>query len=153
MLTRSQVARRLGKSVATVRRIEGVLLAPMRDRRGIYRFEEDEVADLVRDIDRGDVSLWQEMSDATEEGCSRLTTDTRERDSRAHDVGATTQQADALERQNKAAAERISKLEHENQSLRSQARNLSRLLVAVSSAAELEALPHEILVSLLECAD
>src|SRR4051812_35685490 len=72
MLTRSQVARRLGKSVATVRRIEGILLAPARDRRGVYRFDPADVDDLARDIACGDVSLWQELSDAAHGGQSRL---------------------------------------------------------------------------------
>ena len=51
MLTRPQVAKRLGKSVATVRRMEGNELFPTRDERGIYRFDPDEV-ERVAQADR-----------------------------------------------------------------------------------------------------
>jgi len=53
MLTRSQVARRLGKSVATVRRLEGMELYPRRDWRGVWRFDEAEVGALQRKMDAG----------------------------------------------------------------------------------------------------
>ena len=43
MLTRSDVAKRLGKCIATVRRMEGVELHPVRDERGVNRFDPDEV--------------------------------------------------------------------------------------------------------------
>jgi hypothetical protein len=43
MLTRSQVARRLGKSIATVRRMEGSELHPWKDDAGVHRFDPDEV--------------------------------------------------------------------------------------------------------------
>jgi hypothetical protein len=46
MLTRSQVAAILGKSVATVRRMEGVELHPKRNRAGVHLFDPDEVATL-----------------------------------------------------------------------------------------------------------
>ena len=49
MLTRSGVARRLGKSIATVRRMEGVELHPTRDERGVHRFDPDEVERIARD--------------------------------------------------------------------------------------------------------
>lgn len=37
------VAKRLGKSIATVRRMEGIELHPARDERGVHRFDPDEV--------------------------------------------------------------------------------------------------------------
>src|SRR5215471_18614202 len=43
MLTRGQVAKRLGKSIATVRRLEGVELHPQRDAGGVLRFDAREV--------------------------------------------------------------------------------------------------------------
>lgn len=43
MLTRSQVAHRLGKSIATVRRMEGELLFPVVDGQGVHRFDAEEV--------------------------------------------------------------------------------------------------------------
>ena len=48
MMTRGQVARRLGKSIATVRRMEGHLLHPWCDSHGIYRFSNAEVERLAR---------------------------------------------------------------------------------------------------------
>lgn len=48
MLTRSGVAKRLGKSIATVRRMENVELHPVRDARGVLRFAEDEVDRVAR---------------------------------------------------------------------------------------------------------
>ena len=63
-MTRQQVAKRLGKSVATVRRIEGVLLHPARDARGIRRFGDEEVEELARRIESGAVTVWQELSRA-----------------------------------------------------------------------------------------
>ena len=43
MLTRASVAKRLGKSIATVRRMEGIELHPIVDERGIHWFEVCEV--------------------------------------------------------------------------------------------------------------
>ena len=47
-LTRSQVARRLGKSVATVRRLESRVLHPKRGRSGAWLFDSDDVERLAR---------------------------------------------------------------------------------------------------------
>jgi hypothetical protein len=60
-MTRQQVAKRLGKSLATVRRLEGGRLHAVADARGVHHFDPDEVEALARDIDRGDVVLWQEL--------------------------------------------------------------------------------------------
>ncbi|MEO8184208.1 MAG: hypothetical protein ABI895_35760 [Deltaproteobacteria bacterium] len=51
MLTRTQVARRLGKSLATVRRLEGAQLHPHVDANGVHRFEVREVELLARRLD------------------------------------------------------------------------------------------------------
>jgi hypothetical protein len=58
-MTRKQVALRLGKSVATVRRIEGVLLYPARDARGVHHFDVSEVDALARRVKNGHVHLCQ----------------------------------------------------------------------------------------------
>jgi|GEM_PF-2169693 len=50
MLTRSQVAKRIGRSLATVRRLEGSALHPEVDSRGIHRFDEREVAAVARSV-------------------------------------------------------------------------------------------------------
>jgi hypothetical protein len=57
MLTRIQVARRLRRSIATVRRIEGLYLHPVVDWRGVHRFYPDEVRSLAQDLRDGLVSL------------------------------------------------------------------------------------------------
>lgn len=48
MMTRSQVAKRLGKSIATVRRMEGHELHPTKDERGFNRFDPSEVEAVAR---------------------------------------------------------------------------------------------------------
>jgi hypothetical protein len=56
-MTRAQVARYLGRSIATVRRAEGRHLHPHRDAKGIFRFAPDEVRELRAALDRGQVRL------------------------------------------------------------------------------------------------
>jgi hypothetical protein len=48
MLTRSEVAKRLGKSIATVRRMEGRELQPQIDGDGVHLFDPAEVEDVAR---------------------------------------------------------------------------------------------------------
>lgn len=48
MLTRSGVAKRLGKSLATVRRMEGAELHPTRGSNGVHLFDPDEVDAVAR---------------------------------------------------------------------------------------------------------
>jgi hypothetical protein len=65
LLTRGQVARRLGLSLSTVRRMEGVQLKPIVGQRGIRYFEETEIQAVfvrvrrtrVPDDDRADGTL------------------------------------------------------------------------------------------------
>ena len=71
-MTRQQVARRLGKSLATVRRLEGIRLHPVRNVRGVHHFDPDEVEALVQDVSDGTVTLWQELGAGS--GVSRLGT-------------------------------------------------------------------------------
>lgn len=56
MLRRGQVAKRLKRSVSTVRRLEGRELFPIRDRRGVHLFYEDEVVEVMRRLAEGHVS-------------------------------------------------------------------------------------------------
>jgi hypothetical protein len=58
MLSRIEVARRIGKSVATVRRLEGVELHPRRDSYRVHRFSLDEVERLAEKIRRGFRLPW-----------------------------------------------------------------------------------------------
>ncbi len=53
MMTRGEVARRLGKSIATVRRMEGSVLHPRRDEQGVLRFSSEEVERVARGMRGG----------------------------------------------------------------------------------------------------
>lgn len=46
-MTRVQVAKSIGRSISTVRRLEGHVLHPVPDGRGVNRFDEAEVAELA----------------------------------------------------------------------------------------------------------
>jgi hypothetical protein len=151
MLTRSQVAKRLGKSVATVRRIEGILLAPVQDARGVYRFNADDVDDLARDIARGDVSLWEEIGAAADDGASRLVSSAEPRHSRTANLNL--ENTAPLRRQSDAATAQVAKLQRENRELLSFAQQLSRLVVEISSPAQLEALPAETVAVVIALAE
>jgi hypothetical protein len=52
VLTRSEVARRLNRSIATVRRLENLVLHPIRGRNGVRLFDPLEVEILVREPSR-----------------------------------------------------------------------------------------------------
>lgn len=54
VLTRSGVAKRLGRSIATVRRLEGRELFPVVDARGVHRFPDDQVHRLQARLRAGD---------------------------------------------------------------------------------------------------
>lgn len=51
----------MGKSIATVRRIEGVLLHPRQDARGIRHFDPKAVEALVKDVAEGTASLIPDL--------------------------------------------------------------------------------------------
>jgi hypothetical protein len=56
-MNRGEVARYLGKSIATVRRAEGQYLHPRRDARGVHQFDSHEVRELRQAAERGAVRL------------------------------------------------------------------------------------------------
>src|SRR5436190_6464805 len=66
MMTRGQVARRLGKSVATVRRMEGSQLHPRRDAGGVLRFNPAEVERVARAMRQGNLSTLSSASFRTD---------------------------------------------------------------------------------------
>lgn len=66
-MTRKQVADRLGRSLATVRRLEGALLHPHRDARGVHHFDRDEVEALAHDLIAGRISLGREQEAAVDD--------------------------------------------------------------------------------------
>ena len=53
MLTRNGVAKRLRRSIATVRRLEGRVLFPMLDDLGVHRFREEEVDGIAAQLAAG----------------------------------------------------------------------------------------------------
>ncbi|HEY0469904.1 MAG TPA: hypothetical protein VGC79_37215 [Polyangiaceae bacterium] len=67
-MTRKQVADRLGRSLATVRRLEGTLLHPQRDARGVHHFDRDEVEGLARDLNSGRISIGRNHASSTADG-------------------------------------------------------------------------------------
>jgi len=52
-MTRSEVAIRIGRSVSTVRRLEGVELFPSTDGSGVHHFDEWEVRNLIASMREG----------------------------------------------------------------------------------------------------
>jgi hypothetical protein len=64
LLTRGQVARRLGLSLSTVRRMEGVQLKPIVGERGVRYFEETEIQTVLVRVRRTRVSV-DERADGT----------------------------------------------------------------------------------------
>ena len=72
MLTRSQVARRIGRSLATVRRLEGKELHPRPDARGVNRFDPGEVDALAdRLMETGSVPALRDDEPPSAEGAYR----------------------------------------------------------------------------------
>jgi len=71
-LTRSQVARRLGKSLATVRRLEKRVLRPERGRSGTWLFDPDLVERLARNPElaagRGRSKWFEQRLGANDQG-------------------------------------------------------------------------------------
>lgn len=63
MITRSQVARRIGKSIATVRRLEGDKLHPTIGPRNIRLFDEGEVAAVAVSVQRSGCALAPDNRD------------------------------------------------------------------------------------------
>jgi hypothetical protein len=63
MLTRSEVARRIGRSVATVRRMEGRSLHPESGPRGVRNFDPDEVDYVAERIARSGRALDDDLPD------------------------------------------------------------------------------------------
>lgn len=59
MLTRSKVARRIGRSIATVRKMEGHSLHPVQGLNGVHIFDEDEVERVARRIRKTGRALWR----------------------------------------------------------------------------------------------
>jgi hypothetical protein len=81
MLTRSQVAQRLGKSIATVRRLEGSSLHPSRDRDGVHRFDAREVEWLVNGRRETALTPWQRARPTEEQqGNARWESDRQQRE-------------------------------------------------------------------------
>jgi uncharacterized small protein (DUF1192 family) len=73
LLSRAQVAQRIGASIATVRRLEGTLLHPIVDKDGTHRFDPKEVTALAASranqaLDRGAIRNDKPAPDARTRG-------------------------------------------------------------------------------------
>lgn len=123
MLTRSQVARRLGRSLATVRRLEGKELHPERDARGVHRFDPLEVAALGDRLTTSGSLLAAAASDPDDEQHNRwdethrlaeLTAEVDRLASQLSEAQRTARRATRdLERFTKRTADVLSSLGHE----------------------------------------
>ncbi|HEY2406939.1 MAG TPA: hypothetical protein VGI10_13105 [Polyangiaceae bacterium] len=113
-MTRQQVARRLGKSLATVRRIEGVLLHPTRDSRGVHRFDSEEVEALARSTERGHLSLAATLESNGGKQCPNCETlDEQLRLQREGESDQRDEELSQLRRENADLDRRVRRLEAE----------------------------------------
>jgi hypothetical protein len=115
MLTRSGVAKRLGKSIATVRRMEGVELHPTLGADGVHLFDPGEVDDVacgrrgptphrIADLTaRGLVTEGDDPTDAESRVAELESELARERT--AHAAALAKVQQEAREKEQQAAAE------------------------------------------------
>lgn len=72
MLTRSQVAQQIGRSVATVRRMEGKSLHPQLGPRGVRLFDADEVEEVAAFVAESGRALdGYTVFDGQSSGCAR----------------------------------------------------------------------------------
>ena len=121
-MTRGQVAKRLGKSLATVRRIEGVLLHSVQDSYGVHRFDDAQVEALAGRLEGGKITLWQALRGNADKGGSDL--DFEQRD----------------------AAPVLSNMENQVQALRNELEELRRRhrreIVALQAEHERERIEH-----------
>jgi hypothetical protein len=120
MLTRSGVAKRLGKSIATVRRMEGVELHPTRGSNGVHLFDPDEVDAAARGetVDRShrvsDLAARGYLDDGEETDGADAETENRvasleidlSRQRRAHAAEVEHVRQEALDRERRVAADR-----------------------------------------------
>jgi len=120
MLTRSGVAKRLGKSIATVRRMEGMELHPTRGSNGVHLFDPDEVDAAARGetVDRShrvsDLATRGYVDDGEETDGAHADAENRvaslevelSRQRRAHAAELEHLRQEALERERRAAADR-----------------------------------------------
>lgn len=97
MLTRAQVAKRLGRSIATVRRLEGSELRPWRDARGVHRFA---LADVERVLVRRAAGLPSAASAGLVESGRRVAST---RTTASTDCGAS----------ESSAVERLTQIQHQ----------------------------------------
>lgn len=132
MMTRAHVARRLGKSIATVRRLEGTELHPKVDDRGVNRFDPNEVERIAT----GGVGPSIRRQDSTPNSRAFLTTseepdDGREAELESARVAAIEyKQALDLERERSSAQQRtVEQLEAENTELRDAVRACASLVL------------------------
>src|SRR5690606_14384846 len=131
MLTRTGVARRLGKSIATVRRMEGVELHPTRDERGVHHFDPDEVDAVASgEITGGRDHRMRDLEDYWRELERRLTEEHQAEEDRRRQREQAQQARDELIRNEVArqVAERMEQFE--------KAQTLDRVLNLIREGAD-----------------
>jgi hypothetical protein len=143
VLTRRQVARRLGKSVATVRRIEGILLHPVQDWRGVYRFDVNDVESLVHDVAIGEVRLCVAMG-------SRLSPRSRIADGGAGSERRMPGAREGVVPGCSAHEDLVTRLRDENATLRTLARSACSIALDLCSPAQLRELGQQLCSIMLE---
>lgn len=132
-----------------MRRIEGILLAPMRDQRGVYRFDSADVEGLVRDLQRGDISIWQVLNDSVESNQSHRAWTSKLRELKSARDAAS---AETLRRL-RETADQLTKLESEHRELLSLTQQLAKAFTTSVSTKELDALPDAVLATLIALCD
>jgi hypothetical protein len=132
MMTRAHVARRLGKSIATVRRLEGTELHPKVDDRGVNQFDPNEVERLAT----GGFGTSSRRPDSTPNSRAFLALSEGDDDRREADLenarlaAGEYKQALDLERERSSAQQRtVQQLEDENDELREAVRACASLVL------------------------
>ena len=123
MLTRAAVAKRLGRSIATVRRLEGNELHPWTDERGVHRFDAAEVDELARRAQESGLTPFGIVAGG--EGAEAALADA------ADQIGTLKEQLAAMEKAKESAASRSRLLVDEARQLRETAIEALELVEAM----------------------
>lgn len=111
MLSRSQVAKRLRRSVSTVRRLERHELFPVCDARGIYWFDEREVEAVRKRIERGQATsargAWLSRPVRYRKGLVAREVISRDRNGVARENASEEVEVKRLRRENKSLRARL----------------------------------------------
>jgi len=160
MLTRSGVAKRIRKSLATVRRMEGNELHPEVDENGVHWFDEDEVDQVARGRGgrrpviptrcRRDGSIFPSSS---RHGLKSWVQEAAiERRQREHDLKKAKDGAATLKAELDAAKHRIEELNDEHRKMRSIMRTLGTLFLTIAGPTALMRIDPTLMAVIRACA-